>query len=138
MAESRNLKPGDELPPFRGQISLQQMIRYESWHTERNIHNDPEIAREIGLPTPIPRAVMLSSFIYRMLQNTFGSHWLVRSKLSLNFLKPVNPGETITARGQVSEKNENASGHSYVVDVQVERENKELAAAGKAYLNVGP
>jgi len=136
LEQLKGVNEGYELPPVTAEISLEKMRIYERWPEVKNIHCDFEPAQQMGLPTPVCRGVMFSSYIYEMLFNTFGQYWFKNSKLAINFLKPVWPGDKIIAKGRVVKKTEEASVTLLVVDVAVVKENGELAAVGTANVSI--
>ena len=127
---------GYELPPIVREIITDKMRAYEGWPEVKNIHSDDEVARQSGLPGIVCRGNMFLSYASEMLFNVFGQYWLKGGKLSVNFLVPVFPGDTVTARGKVIQKTKEDSAISYTIEVSVENQRGEKAAAGTASLKV--
>jgi acyl dehydratase len=132
----KDIREGEELSPVAGEISLEKMRLYEMWPERKNIHNDFGLARKSGLPKPVCRGVMFSSFIFQMLSKVFGEFFFQNNKVSLNFLKPLFPGDKVLAKGKVIQKKEVSSGMSYSMDIWIEKEKGEIVAAGNAIINV--
>jgi len=127
---------GYELLPITKKITLDKMRAYEGWPEVKNIHSDDEIAQKAGLPQPVCRGTMFLSYVSEMICNVFGEYWLKGSKLSVNLLVPVFPGDTVTAKGKITQKTRKGSEVSFNIEVWVENQRGEKAAVGTASLKV--
>ena len=134
--EYGNIKEGYELEPVTSKISLEDMRVYENWPDVKNVHCDIDFAQELGLPGPICRAVMFSSNIHKILNNSFGKHWYKNSKLEMKYIKTVYPDEPIIAKGKVVSKRTEAKDIVFDVDVWIEKQNGDLVAVGKAAITI--
>lgn len=133
MAESAaKLAVGSRLGPERLEMTLDKMKLYENWPAEKNLHCDDEVAKSLGLPQPICRALMFSVAVDKMLYRAFGPDYLQRNKLSLKYLKAVFPGDICTAHGEVSGAQAGAGATSYTVEVWIENRKNETVASGQA------
>ena len=71
-----------------------------------------------------------------MICNVFGEYWLRGSKLSVTLLVPVFPRDTVTAKGQITQKIREGSNISFNIEAWVENQHGEKTAVGTASLKV--
>ena len=127
---------GYELPPITKKITLDKMRSYEGWPEAKNIHSDEEIARKAGLSQPVCRGTTFLAYVSEMICNVFGEYWLKGSKLSATLLVPVFPGDTVTAKGKITQRMREGSNISFNIEVWVENQRGEKVAVGTASLRV--
>lgn len=127
---------GYELLPITKKITLDKMRAYEGWPEVKNIHSDDEVARKSGLPGVVCRGTMFLAYVSEMICNIFGEYWLKGSKLSATLLVPVFPGDTVTAKGKVTQRTREGPNISFNIEVWVENLRGEKVAVGTASLRV--
>lgn len=124
-----NLK--DELKPVSKQVSRDTINKYAEASGDFNpLHVDPEFAEQTIFRGVIAHGLMSIAYISEMMTNEFQDAWLEGGELDVNFLKPVRPGDVITTKGRVIEKNEDQ--HSFTCEVACENQESETVIVGKA------
>jgi len=126
-----NLLVGQELPPLKKRVSLDQMRLYSGW-TIRNVHTDPATAKAAGLPAPIAQGLMSHAYLTEMLTGFFGASFLQGGKLSLAFVRYKLPGNTITAKGVIRDRIIEGDAVQFQVEVWCENEFGEKVTVGTA------
>jgi len=96
------LEAGAELDPISRAVTLEDMALFEP-EGERNIHTDDEVARAAGLPAAIAAGVQFMSYIFDMLYREYGFQSVRGTVLDVRIREPVFAGDTVTARGRVTE-----------------------------------
>jgi len=97
-----SLEAGAELDPISRAVTLEDMALFEP-EGERNIHTDDEVARAAGLPAAIAAGVQFMSYIFDMLYREYGFQSVRGTVLDVRIREPVFAGDTVTARGRVTE-----------------------------------
>jgi 3-hydroxybutyryl-CoA dehydratase len=80
---------------------MEDMILFEP-EDEKNIHTDDDTARAAGLPAAIAAGVQFMSYIFEMLERSYGSESVQGTVLDVRIRAPVFAGDEITARGTVT------------------------------------
>lgn len=127
---------GYELPSITKKVTFDKMRTYEGWPNIKNIHSDDEVARGVGLPRAVCRGNMFLAYVSEMICNVFEEYWLKGGKLSANLLVPVFSGDTVTAKGEITQKTREGSDISFDIEVWVENQRHEKVAVGSASLKV--
>jgi acyl dehydratase len=132
-----SVDPGTELPPVRRHIDQDVINRFAVASFDYNpIHVDPAWKARADLPggkSTIAHGQMTMSFMASAITDwaCASGGWLIR--LDAKYLKPVLPGDVVTAGGTVTEKHFHGAGRNYlVVDIFARNQMQELVAAGKA------
>lgn len=114
---------GSTLPVLVKHIHQDQMSMFvganDNW---RNIHTDPEIARQAGFERTIMSGMIQACWFSEMMVTFFGESFLSGGRLGCTFLAPVQAGERIECRAVV---------RSIAADGSVEVEFWSLNAAGR-------
>jgi acyl dehydratase len=91
--------PDTPLPILRKTIYQDQMSMFvganENW---KNIHTDPDVAREAGFDSTIMSGMIQVCWFSEMMVSFFGPGFLSGGRLGATFLVPVKSGETIECR----------------------------------------
>lgn len=97
-----------------------------------NIHTDKDLAaRRLGTPYAIASGRMSLAYAAEALRRFFGADAFHHTgTLNLKFLRPVEPGDTLSIAGRVSGKEDEAGGTRVFVDVWCENQRGERTAAG--------
>jgi acyl dehydratase len=82
-------------------ITREMMARYSDWWS---IHVDDQAAKRLGWPGVVVEGKQLYSIVSEMLASFFREGWLRGGKLSMIFLSPVWPNDTVTAKGVVEKR----------------------------------
>lgn len=138
MLNSKNggdLVVGSNIGPEVMEMTLDKMRSYENWPTEKNVHCDEEMAKDIGFSQPICRAMMFSVAVDKMLYSSFGPTVLSSNKINLKYLKALFPGDACVAYGEILSKNVADDGHIYSIKIWIENQHQEVVAMGKAQIS---
>lgn len=127
----KTMEVGQELPPLKKEITLNWMRLFSGW-SNRNIHTDWEYAEKAGFPAPIAQGLMSHAYLSEMLTNFFGESWLKGGKLSIAFLHYTLPGNTITAKGVITNKKTDGSAVRFEIEVWCENQSGQKTVAGTA------
>ena len=130
------LEAGVELPPVSRVVTREDMVLFEP-EGEKNIHTDDEVARAAGLPAAIAAGVQFMSYIFEMLQREYGFRSIEGTVLDVRIREPVFAGDTVTARGRVTEVHTDGSGGSRLtLEVWCENQRGGHVIAGTAQVPV--
>jgi len=84
-------------------VDQQVVARYADAAVDHNpIHFDDDAARRLGLPGAIAHGMISGALIGRLLAAELGPQWLRHGRLHLKFIRPVEVGSTVVARGWVT------------------------------------
>jgi acyl dehydratase len=124
-----DLQPGTPLVPIVKRVTQEQMSVFSARGSgHKGLHNDLEIARRAGLPTPIAQGQMQTCYIAELLTRFFGPTFYTSGWFRLKFLNPVFPGDVLTVRGAVT----GAKDRRLELEVWVNNDAGKLTAAGWA------
>lgn len=127
------LKQGDELNPVRKQITQEKINQYAEASGDFNpLHIDPDFAKGTFYGGTIAHGLLSLAYISEMMTKAFAKGWLAGGKLTVSFLAPVRPGDTITARGLVKQKKEEGGQRQVVCEVYCENQKGEKVVSGEA------
>jgi acyl dehydratase len=97
------LEPADPLPEVRETIERVDLIRYAGASGDFNpIHWNDEVARAVGLPGVIAHGMYSMGVAARMVAGWAGDPAALK-RLRVRFSAMIQPGQTLTARGEVAE-----------------------------------
>lgn len=124
---------GDEIPAVVKNVTQEKINSYADASGDHNpLHIDPEFAKSTMYGGTIAHGMLTLAYVSEMMTKAFGRGWLTSGKLEINFLGPVRPGDTVTARGVVAEKKEEDERHIVRCDVWVENPRGDKVVAGWA------
>ena len=107
-AAFQNVPPGYELPPLVKRPTTRQLVMYAGASGDfYEIHYDQEFARSQGLPGVILHGALKSAFLGQLVTDWAGADGSLRS-LSVRYREMDVPGDTLTCKGVVVEKDEAA------------------------------
>ena len=127
---------GTEITPVTKNITQEKVNLFEACGLRgegtSNIHTDPEAAlRALGTATPIASGRVQLSYAAEALRRFFGPEVFNHSgSLDLRFVKPVVDGDTITAKGKVTEAKAEENGTRVSLEVWCENQNGDKTAIG--------
>jgi len=122
---------GAELEPISRVVTLEDMALFEP-EGERNIHTDDELARAAGLPAAIAAGVQFMSYIFDILHREYGFRSVPGTVLDVRIREPVFAGDTVTARGRVTE----VQADSVSLEVWCENQRGGQVIAGTAHVPI--
>jgi acyl dehydratase len=124
---------GFELPGVSKLITLDKIRTFEALGARpENLHTNAEIAAEEGMGEPIASAHHTISYAHELLNKFFGPDWVRGGKLDLKFLRPVKPGDTLSLKGIVKNKEVVDGRMRLGLEVWAENQNGLKTAAGEA------
>jgi acyl dehydratase len=114
--ELSQVRPGDTLPEVAETIERLDLIRYAGASGDFNpIHWNDEVARAVGLPGVIAHGMYSMGVATRMVTGWAGDPAAIK-RLRVRFSTMIEPGQTLTAKGEVAEVN----GHRVLVRFHAE------------------
>ncbi|MDP2726119.1 MAG: MaoC family dehydratase [Dehalococcoidia bacterium] len=127
------LKEGDELAPVHKEITQEKINKYAEASGDFNpLHLDPEFAKNTFYGGTIAHGLLTLAYISEMMTKSFLKGWLIGGKLTVSFLAPVRPGDTVTVHGIVKRKKEENGQRVVVCEVFCENQKGERVVAGEA------
>ena len=97
------VRPGDALPEVAETIERADLVRYAGASGDFNpIHWNDEVAKSVGLPGVIAHGMYSMGIAARMVAGWAGDPAAVK-RLRVRFSAMIQPGQTLTARGEVAE-----------------------------------
>jgi acyl dehydratase len=126
-------RPGEQLPPVAETIERLDLIRYAGASGDFNpIHWNDEVARAVGLPGVIAHGMYSMGVAARMIAGWAGDPGAVK-RLRVRFSAMIEPGQTLTAKGEVAE----VDGNRVVVRFHAEDEKgNKVLSKGEADLDL--
>jgi acyl dehydratase len=127
------LAVGQELPMVeKPPITKVQLVKYAGASGDFNpIHTADEAARAVGLPGIIAHGMLSMGFLGDYAAELVGAAGYV-AQVRVRFSGMVRPGDTLTLRGKVLEKDEEK--RTARIAIQAEREPEKPLTAGEATL----
>ncbi len=131
MARTTATEVGADLTPISHQMTMEDMILF-SEEGDRNIHTDDGVARAAGLPGAVVAGVQMMAFIYEMLHLEYGFDSVPGTVVDVRFRALVLAGDTVTARGRVTEAEPQRDGQCLSLEVWCENHRGEQVITGTA------
>lgn len=120
--------------PLRGPVKTlhqDQISVYSGAHLFwRSIHTDREVAVDSGMKDTVAQGLMEASYISEWATRLFGKSWFETGWMSLSFLAPVFPGDTVSVFGVVSNLTEADGGTTVELETWVENQDGIKVAVG--------
>jgi 3-hydroxybutyryl-CoA dehydratase len=130
---TRETDVGEKLPTVTKSIDQPMIDGYGKLNGDNNlIHYDKEFARSCGFPDTIAHGLMTFGFISEVMTCFLGRGWVCAGVVSLTFIAPVHPGDTITAAGRVKERVPEGDALRLVAEVWCENQNGVRVLTGEA------
>jgi acyl dehydratase len=129
-ARFEDVSEGQEIPPFVVEnLTRTDLVRYAGASGDFNpIHHDEEFARMAGNPTVFGHGMLTAGLLAKCLTDLVGVDGLRRYKV--RFATRVWPGDTITCRGRVTRKYEEAGERRIDGEVAALNQKGEVAVSG--------
>ncbi len=104
----QDVVPGTEIPPLVKKPTTRQLVMYAGASGDfYEIHYDQDFARAQGLPGVILHGALKSAFLGQLMTDWAGAEGRLKS-LSVRYRAMDVPGDTLTCKGVVVEKDESA------------------------------
>jgi acyl dehydratase len=126
---------GTPMPSFSTFYSQHELER--RWRTavatpQKNLHVDPEVARQEGLPSPVASGPHVIELVFRSALEFFGEGWIKGGKADLTVARPTFAGDYVTALGAVTAAVSDSNGSDRLAcDVQVTNQAGQVKVIGK-------
>jgi acyl dehydratase len=135
MAEDKlffeDISEGDESSELSLEVTRTHIVKYAGAGGDFNpIHTDEAFATAIGLPSVFAMGLMQGGYLARMLTDWVGVGNV--KLLKIRFTGQVWPGETITCRGKVARKYEQAGEKLVECELSVTNQSGESKIEGTA------
>ena len=128
---------GERLPEVSRTVTQDLMNDYTFTLGIANpIHHDPEFAARTEFGGPIASGPIALALIDDVLAAAHPAHWLHGGTIKVAFLRPVRPGDTVTAHLVVSEVEPKAGHDTVHVDIDVVNQDFTIVLAGSATFRV--
>ena len=117
-------------------ITQEQINQYAEASDDRNpLHIDSEFAKTTIFKGTIAHGLLSAAFLNEMMVKYFGTYWETTGDISITFLYPVRPGDTIKTKRKIT--NIDALGRVTVEIQCVNQENKKVIV-GQAWVITPP
>lgn len=97
---------------------------------KKNIHTDPEFARNCGLPHIATSATQYQGYVVELLIDLFGLEWLWHGTMDVKFTNIVDAGDTLVSTVIIKSKEALDSGARFTMDVSCENQNGNKVLVG--------
>jgi acyl dehydratase len=131
MARSfEDVKEGDEVPAFVVEnLTRTDLVKYAGASGDFNpIHHDEGFAKMAGNPSVFGHGMLTAGFVGKCVTDFVGVENL--RKLKVRFATRVWPGDTITCKGRVTKKYDEAGEHRIDGEVAALNQKGEAAVTG--------
>lgn len=118
-------------------ICQEQLVAYAAASGDHNpLHLDPGFAASTQFGGIIAHGMLTLAFVYQMLSDTFGSHWIQTGRLKVRFVGPAHLGDTVTTWGQVIRDEPLDDGRWVESSVGLRNQNGDELIAGTAVVKI--
>lgn len=135
-AAHKDIPIGYEIEPLSYDITQEKINIYSRYvfygKDTKNIHTDDDVARKAGLPRALAQGRYPVGYISERMLEFFGLGWIQGGKVDVALVKGIFPGDTITVKGVVTDKQPEGNKVRLVLDVWLENQHGEQATAGVA------
>lgn len=123
---------GEKLPELVKDITQEGINRYANATGDFNpIHVDEEFARGTPFKGTIAHGFYIFAFVSELMMRSFGKRWTNGGRVDVRFKRPVRPGDTITLRAILADR-EIAGGLSWLVfDMVWENQMEQPVLSGR-------
>jgi len=98
----------------------------------KNIHTDPDFARNCGLPSVAASATQFQGYVVELMIDLFGLEWLSKGTMDVKFINIVDAGDTLVSKAEVTSREAIAGGSRFVLDVCCENQKSGKVLVGSA------
>ena len=123
---------GEKLPELVKEITQESINCYADATGDFNpIHVDEAFAEGTPFKGTIAHGFYIFAFLSELMTDNFGKKWSDSGRVDVRFKKPVKPGDTITLRATMVER-ERLDGHSRLVfEIVWENQRQEPVLKGR-------
>ena len=124
---------GEKLPDLVKDVTQETINLYADATGDFNpIHVDEEFAKTTAFKGTIAHGFYVFAFLSELMMRSFGKKWISGGFTDVRFKKPVRPGDTITLRATLADRDITAGRSMLVFDVVWENQSQEPVLVGKA------
>lgn len=125
---------GSQIPPITKEMTQEVINKWAEVSTDFNpLHVDPDYAKNTRFGTTIAHGQISIAYLNELMTKWLGEGWISGGKLmGIRFLKPIRPGDTLTAKGEVVGKTVKNGEQLLECEVFIENQNGEGVVSGKA------
>jgi len=135
---AKNLKKGQELPPWSYKVVREDLVRYANASGDANpIHQNEEFAKSVGLPDIIAHGMHTMARMGQYITDWTGDPGAVelfKTRFSAMVVVPADGGNIVTVAGKVSETLE---GERVRIDLLATTQDGAAVAKGEAIVALG-
>ena len=136
IAAHKELPVGYALEPLSYDITQEKIDRYSRFvfygKDTKNIHTDDEVARKAGLPRALAQGRYPVAYISERMLEFFGLGWIQGGKIDVAMVRGIFPGDTITVKGVVTDKQPEGDKLRLMLEVWLENQDGEKTTVGTA------
>jgi acyl dehydratase len=114
------------------EISFDKMLVFSGYPETNSVHTSREFAVGKGLSNAVAQGLQTYAYMCEWLVGFFGSDWFHGGRLAVSFLGLVVPGDRISVKAELEEKEEVAEGSRVTLAIWCENHRGEKVAAGTA------
>ena len=123
---------GEKLPELIKAISQEGINCYGDAAGDFNpIHVDEEFARGTSFNGTIAHGFYIFAFLSELMMRSFGKKWTNGGRVDVRFKRPVRPGDTITLRATLVDREFRGSRSRLVFEVVWNNQRQETVISGK-------
>jgi acyl dehydratase len=131
-----SLFPRAEIADVAYEITAEKIAVYSRYvfdgEDRRNIHTDDEVARRAGLARAVAQGRYPIGYISERMVDLFGIHWFSHGRLDLKLARPIYPGDRITVKCRLVNREREGAAIRVTLDVWLENQHGERATVGCA------
>lgn len=116
-------------PRIAKAITLEQMTRISG---AGNIHSDQKAAEKRGTRGPIAQGDQLAGYLNEMMVAALGDGYISGGEMSVSFIYPVRPGDTVFSFGEVTDEVATNGNRRVLCNVWLENQNGRKVTVGTA------
>jgi acyl dehydratase len=120
----------EEIAGSPRQISIEMCQLFSG--PNKNYHNDREQARALGFPDIVVQGMMSLCFISQMMTERYGRGWFEGGRMNVNLVNVLWQGETVRARGRVTEERPEGSRTRATLQTWCEKQDGTKIVVGTA------
>ena len=111
--------------------TLEKRARYTGAGSS-GIHSDESVAQQQGLGGALAQGGQLVGYLNEMMVRTLGPGYVSGGEISVTFIHPVRPGDTVTTRGAQKASSVEDGRTRIEFEVWLENQNGEKCTVGTA------
>lgn len=125
--------PTSTLTPLQRKVTQETINRYAAASGDNNpIHTDESYARKAGLGRTIAQGFLILAYVSALMMHALGRGWAQGGRLSVTFIAPVRPGDTVCVHGMNVRRDMEEGPARLTFQVWCENQRREKVLAGTA------